>query len=81
MQYCNQKSLAVVPQGGNTGLVGGSVPVHDEIVLSLSRMSTIIDFDEVSAASHAARHPRRTPTRASTGTSCVTPPHLARRCA
>ena len=29
LQYCNQHSLAVVPQGGNTGLVGGSVPVFD----------------------------------------------------
>lgn len=23
--------MAVVPQGGNTGLVGGSVPVFDEV--------------------------------------------------
>ncbi|KAJ1879816.1 D-lactate ferricytochrome c oxidoreductase, partial [Coemansia sp. S17] len=35
LQYCNTHNIAVVPQGGNTGLVGGSVPVHDEIVLSL----------------------------------------------
>jgi FAD/FMN-containing dehydrogenase len=34
LKYCNEKKLAVVPQGGNTGLVGGSVPVFDEIVLS-----------------------------------------------
>ena len=32
LNYCNSKSLAVVPQGGNTGLVGGSVPVHDEVI-------------------------------------------------
>lgn len=31
LKYCNSKSLAVVPQGGNTGLVGGSVPVFDEV--------------------------------------------------
>ncbi|KAG6533535.1 hypothetical protein ZIOFF_007410 [Zingiber officinale] len=30
LKYCNSRKLAVVPQGGNTGLVGGSVPVHDE---------------------------------------------------
>ena len=24
LKYCNQEKLAVVPQGGNTGLVGGS---------------------------------------------------------
>ena len=34
-------SIAVVPQGGNTGLVGGSVPVFDEIILSTSLMNKI----------------------------------------
>ncbi|KAK0621171.1 hypothetical protein B0T17DRAFT_508544 [Bombardia bombarda] len=47
LKYCNDNMLAVVPQGGNTGLVGGSVPVFDEIVINLSRMNQIIDFDEV----------------------------------
>lgn len=32
LKYCNSRSLAVVPQGGNTGLVGGSVPVFDEVM-------------------------------------------------
>lgn len=31
LSYCNSRQLAVVPQGGNTGLVGGSVPVYDEV--------------------------------------------------
>lgn len=31
LNYCNTRKLAVVPQGGNTGLVGGSVPVFDEV--------------------------------------------------
>ncbi|KAH8176194.1 FAD binding domain-containing protein [Sarocladium implicatum] len=48
LKYCNDNLLAVVPQGGNTGLVGGSVPVFDEIVISMSRMNTIHSFDEVS---------------------------------
>ena len=34
LRYCNQRKLAVVPQGGRTGLVGGSVPVHDEVILN-----------------------------------------------
>ena len=46
LQYCNENSIAVVPQGGNTGLVGGSVPVHDEIVLSLSNLNKILKFDQ-----------------------------------
>ncbi|XP_012265248.2 D-2-hydroxyglutarate dehydrogenase, mitochondrial [Athalia rosae] len=49
LQYCNENRLAVCPQGGNTGLVGGSVPVFDEIVLSTSLMNKIIDLDETSS--------------------------------
>lgn len=48
MKYCNEHSLAVVPQGGNSGLVGGSVPVFDEIVINMSRMNKIRSFDETS---------------------------------
>ncbi|EJT78628.1 D-lactate dehydrogenase 2 [Gaeumannomyces tritici R3-111a-1] len=48
LRYCNQHKLAVVPQGGNTGLVGGSVPVFDEIVINLGRMNQVRHFDDVS---------------------------------
>ncbi|GKT88429.1 D-lactate dehydrogenase 2 [Colletotrichum tofieldiae] len=48
LAYCNEQKLAVVPQGGNTGLVGGSVPVFDEIVINMSRMNRIHSFDDVS---------------------------------
>ncbi|KAI9852018.1 MAG: hypothetical protein M1838_002141 [Thelocarpon superellum] len=48
LQYCNEHRLAVVPQGGNSGLVGGSVSVFDEIVINMSRMNEIRSFDEVS---------------------------------
>jgi len=48
LRYCNERCLAVVPQGGNTGLVGGGVPLFDEIVLSLSRMNSIVAMDTVS---------------------------------
>ncbi|MCJ1245606.1 hypothetical protein MMC30_002810 [Trapelia coarctata] len=48
LKYCNDNMLAVVPQGGNSGLVGGSVPVFDEIVVNMSRMNNIRSFDEVS---------------------------------
>lgn len=41
-------SLAVVPQGGNTGLVGGSIPVFDEVIVSLGRMNKIISINEAS---------------------------------
>ncbi|KAK9485557.1 hypothetical protein V1527DRAFT_466214 [Lipomyces starkeyi] len=48
MKRCHARQLAVVPQGGNTGLVGGSVPVFDEIVISMSLMNKVRSFDEVS---------------------------------
>ena len=35
LAHCSKARLAVVPQSGNTGLVGGSVPVYDEIIIHL----------------------------------------------
>ncbi|KAJ2160010.1 D-lactate ferricytochrome c oxidoreductase [Coemansia sp. RSA 552] len=48
LRYCNDQRIAVVPQGGNTGLVGGSVPVHDEVVLSLRNLNSVRSYDDVS---------------------------------
>ena len=45
LAYCNARRLAVVPQGGNTGLVGGGVPVYDEVVLSTDRMNRVLSVD------------------------------------
>src|SRR6185295_897252 len=44
---CAREGVAVVPQGGNTGLVGGSVPTgtRRELVLSLGRMNHIRNLD------------------------------------
>ena len=42
---CNARGLAVVPQGGNTGLVGGGVPVHDEVVVNLRNMRSVVSVD------------------------------------
>ena len=44
---CAREGIAVVPQGGNTGLCGGSVPTgaRPEIVLSLSRLNRIREVD------------------------------------
>ena len=50
-RYCNSRNLAVNPQGGNTGLVGGSVPVYDEIILSTALMNKIQAFDSISGMS------------------------------
>ena len=42
---CKDSGIAVVPQGGNTGLVGGAVPLAGEVVLSLRRLSWVADVD------------------------------------
>jgi FAD/FMN-containing dehydrogenase len=42
---CGALGAAVVPQGGNTGLVGGSVPRGGEVVLSLVRLDTLGEVD------------------------------------
>ena len=38
-------ALPVVPQGGNTGLVGGQIPIYGEILLSLSRLTRVRAVD------------------------------------
>ena len=48
VSFCHQERLPITPQGGNTGLVGGGVPVYDEIVLSMSAMNKILAFDRES---------------------------------
>jgi len=47
MRIAYETGTPVVPQGGNTGLVGGGVPFEsgEEIVLSLSRMNRIVALD------------------------------------
>lgn len=47
IEVCRREHLALVPQGGNTGLVGGGVPLAGEIVLSLRRMSQVGEVDAV----------------------------------
>jgi FAD/FMN-containing dehydrogenase len=46
LKYCNENKLALVPQSGNTGLVGGSVPVFDEIILNMKRMDKIYKYNK-----------------------------------
>lgn len=43
--FAARRSLALVPRGGGTGLVGGVVP-DDAIIVDLSRMTRISEFDK-----------------------------------
>jgi FAD/FMN-containing dehydrogenase len=48
LKIANETSTAIVPQGGNTGLVGGQIPHNGEVVLSLQRLDKIREVDPVS---------------------------------
>jgi FAD/FMN-containing dehydrogenase len=48
IRACAAAGVSIVPQGGNTGLVGGGVP-HGGVVLSLSRLDRIREVDPVNA--------------------------------
>lgn len=45
--YCALHKISIVPQGGNTGLVGGSIPTAsgNELVISLKRLNRVRDRD------------------------------------
>ena len=45
LRVASDASVALVPQGGNTGLVGGSVPLRGEVVLSLLRLNVCEPVD------------------------------------
>ena len=48
LKLANETSTPIVPQGGNTGLVGGQIAQHGEIVLSLNRLDRIREVDSIS---------------------------------
>jgi FAD/FMN-containing dehydrogenase len=47
LALCNETGTKLVPQGGNTGLVGGQIPFErgDEILLSLVRLNKLREID------------------------------------
>jgi D-lactate dehydrogenase (cytochrome) len=45
LKLANETSTPIVPQGGNTGLVGGQIAFNNEIVLSLTRLDRVREVD------------------------------------
>jgi len=43
---CQETDTKLVTQGGNTGLVGGQIPLHGEVLLSTKRMNRIRHLDQ-----------------------------------
>jgi FAD/FMN-containing dehydrogenase len=41
LALCHETRTPIVPQGGNTGMVGGQIPTQGEVLLSLARMNRI----------------------------------------
>ena len=50
LKFCSQTNTPVVPQGGNTGLVGGQVPdpTGTQVILALNRMDRVREIDTAS---------------------------------
>jgi len=44
---CAEHGVAIVPQGGNTGLVGGAVSAAGSLILSTARLNRILNIDPV----------------------------------
>ena len=48
LQLCSKHNVAVVPQGGNTGLVGGTVADKGHVIVSTRRLNSLGPVDAVS---------------------------------
>ena len=73
--FCNEARIAMVPQGGNTGLVGGQTPdlSGDEIIVSTQRLRAIREVDSRQQRDdlRIGRHARRSAGRGARRRSAV----------
>ena len=46
LELATEKELKVFPRGAGSGMSGGSIPSHDGIILSLTRMKRILEIDQ-----------------------------------
>jgi FAD/FMN-containing dehydrogenase len=46
-RWAGEHRVGLVPSGGRTGLSGGAVAAHGELVVSFERMNRVLDFDPV----------------------------------
>lgn len=45
VRACAAVGVAIIPQGGNTGLCGGATPIQGEVIVSLTRLNKIRTID------------------------------------
>ncbi|MBN1366315.1 MAG: FAD-binding oxidoreductase [Dehalococcoidales bacterium] len=46
LSFANEKKIPVIPRGAGTGVSGGAIPIHNGIVLSLEKMTRILEIDD-----------------------------------
>jgi FAD/FMN-containing dehydrogenase len=49
LKLCGSAGLAIVPQGGMTGLAGGAVPISGSVAIALDRLNRIEEIDTAAA--------------------------------
>lgn len=49
VRFANEEKIALVPSGGRTGLSGGAVAAHGEIVVAMDLMNQILEFNQSDA--------------------------------
>ena len=47
VRWANVHAVGLVPSGGRTGLSGGAVAAHGELVVSLQKLNRVLEFDPV----------------------------------
>jgi len=47
VNFSRLEKIALVPSGGRTGLSGGAVAEHGEIVVSFEKMNNVLDFNKI----------------------------------
>jgi FAD/FMN-containing dehydrogenase len=45
VKWARHNKIALIPSGGRTGLSGGALALHGEVVVSFEKMNRILDFD------------------------------------
>jgi len=53
LKVANKYRLEIVPYGAGSGVVGGAVPINQEIIIDLKRLSRLIGIDEISGLATA----------------------------
>ena len=48
MRYCSEAGVYVVPRGAGTSLAGGAIPQEDAVVIGVSKLNQVLDFDRAS---------------------------------